>query len=141
MAFGWAEHTQEKRLVKVRNARGKLWLFGWFAAVGPGLLPGCAAREGTIGAMLGQRGDGRLFVREAPPTLSASRYGLTVGDEILLVDGRDVRVMNERDLHHALAGPEGTKVKITAIRGDAVVRTTLTRESAPRGPSGKNEKK
>jgi C-terminal processing protease CtpA/Prc len=133
MAFRSAEHTQEKGLVKVRMEPGKLRLFGWFL-VGMGLLPGCVTREGTIGAMLGQRGDGRLFVREAPPTLAASRYGLLEGDEILLIDGRDVRGMNERDLHHALAGDPGTKVKITAIRGDAVLRTTLTRGAAQRGP-------
>lgn len=137
MAFGWAEHTQEKRLVKVRMALSKLQLFGWFAVVGPGLLPGCVAREGTIGAMLGQRGDGRLFVRETPPELAASRSGLRPGDEILLIDGRDVRGMNERDLHRALAGDAGTKVKITAVRGDAVLRTTLTRSNTSQGSSQK----
>jgi len=137
MAFRSAEHTQEKGLVKVRMAPSKPRLFGWFLA-GMGLLAGCAAREGTIGAMLGQKGDGRLFVREAPPTLAASRYGLLEGDEILLIDGRDVRRLNEHDLHAALAGAEGTTVKITAIRGDAVVRTTLIRGVAPRG--GKTSK-
>jgi C-terminal processing protease CtpA/Prc len=132
MAFRSAEHTQEKGLVKVRIAPSKLRLFGWFLA-GTGLLSGCVAREGTIGAMLGQRGDGRLFVREAPPTLAASRYGLLPGDEILLIDGRDVRGLNAHDLHLALAGEEGTKVKITAIRGDSVLRRTLTRGAAPHG--------
>lgn len=132
MAFGWAEHTQRKRLVKVRNDPCKVTLFAWLAALGIGGLPGCATPLGTIGAMLGQRGDGRLFVREAPPALAASRSGLQEGDEILLIDGQDVRRMNEREVHAALSGGAGSKVKITVIRGDAVVRATLTRGEAPR---------
>jgi C-terminal processing protease CtpA/Prc len=91
----------------------------------------CLTREGTIGAMLGQRGDGRLFVRETPPALAASKHGLSEGDEILLIDGRDVRAMDELELHRALSGDAGSRVKITAVRGDEVVRVTLARSQVP----------
>jgi C-terminal processing protease CtpA/Prc len=92
---------------------------------------GCAPETGTVGALLGQKPDGRLFVRDAPPGLAAARQGLEPGDEILLVDGKDVRQMNEHELYAALSGDVGTTVKLTVVRGDAVTRVTLVRTSAP----------
>jgi C-terminal processing protease CtpA/Prc len=93
----------------------------------------CASQEGTIGAVLGQRPDGRLFVRDVPPALAAARGGLQPGDEILLVDGNDVRSMDAATLHRALSGEVAAPVKLTVVRGDAVFRVTLPRTPAPRG--------
>ena len=93
----------------------------------------CVSQEGTIGAVLGQRPDGRLFVRDVPPALAAARGGLEPGDEILLVDGKDVRAMDAAVLHHALSGEVSAPVKLTVVRGDAVIRVTLARTPAPRG--------
>jgi C-terminal processing protease CtpA/Prc len=93
---------------------------------------GCAAEVGTIGALLGQKPDGRLFVRETPRGLAAAREGLVPGDEILLVEGKDVRQMGEHELYRSLSGDVGTKVKLTVVRGDGVLRVTLTRTPAPR---------
>src|SRR5262252_4290344 len=100
-----------------------------------GALSGCAAEVGTIGAILGQKPDGRLFVRETPRDLAAARGGLSPGDEILLVEGKDVRQMSEQELYQALSGDVGTKVKLTVVRGDGVYRLTLTRTPAPRRSS------
>ena len=96
----------------------------------------CTREPGTIGAVLGQRADGRLFVREAPPGLAARRAGVVPGDEILLIDGRDVRAMDDRELHRALSGEEGAPVKLTLVRNEAVIRVTLARTPARerRGP-------
>jgi C-terminal processing protease CtpA/Prc len=93
---------------------------------------GCAAEAGTIGALLGQKPDGRLFVRETPRGLAAERHGLVPGDEILLVEGKDVRQMGEHELYRALSGDVGTKVKLTVVRGDGVFRVSLTRTPVPR---------
>ena len=92
----------------------------------------CAAQKGTIGAMLGQRSDGRVFVREAPPDLAADKAGVREGDEIILIDGIDVRQLDERRLHQALSGEVGDPVKLTILRNNSVVRVTLKRTPAGR---------
>ena len=96
------------------------------------LVAGCAAQKGTIGAMLGQRSDGRVFVREAPPGLAADKAGVREGDEIILIDGIDVRQLDERRLHQALSGEVGDPVKLTILRNNSVVRVTLQRTPAGR---------
>lgn len=111
-------------------------MFGGRPGVGPALLAGafafaCASEEGTIGALLGQRADGRLFVRDVPATLAAARGGLEPGDEILLVDGKDVRTLDSAALHRALSGEVALPVKLTVVRRDAVFRVTLARTPAP----------
>jgi C-terminal processing protease CtpA/Prc len=102
------------------------------ALAGVVALSACTPAHGTVGAVLGQRPDGRLFVREAPPELAAAKHGLEPDDEILLVDGKDVRAMDEATLQRTLAGDVGTPVKITAVRGDEIVRVTLRRTPARR---------
>ena len=89
---------------------------------------------GTIGALLGQKPDGRLFVRDVPDGLAAARAGLEPGDEVLLSDGTDVRQMGERELSRTLSGDIGSGVKLTVVRGDAVIRVTLVRTPAPARP-------
>ncbi len=99
------------------------------------VLPACAGQAGTIGAALGQRADGRLFVREVPERLAARRYGLEPGDEILLIEGRDVRTMDEKAIHAALEGEVGDLVHLTIVHGEAVKRVTVKLSPAPR-PTG-----
>ena len=98
---------------------------------------GCAAERGTIGAILGRQADGRLYLRQVPPELAAGKAGLREGDEILLIDGRDVRTLDERQVHHALSGEVGQPVKLTLQRGTGVLRVTLKRSAVPRrrGPA------
>ncbi len=78
-----------------------------------------------MGAVLGQTGDGRIYLREVPPGLAADKAGLKPGDEILLVDGRDVRPLSEKQLNQALTGEVGAPLKLTVVRGDEVLRVTL----------------
>jgi carboxyl-terminal processing protease len=96
------------------------------------LLSGCAARAGTIGAVLGQDADGRLYVREAPDDLAAAQGGVRPGDEILLIDGRDARAMTPRGVHEALSGDIGETVRLTLVRDGRIVRISLKRTPARR---------
>jgi carboxyl-terminal processing protease len=94
-------------------------------------LGGCAPEHGTIGALLAQRNDHTLVVREAPEGLAAAKAGVEAGDELLLIDGRDVRGMSPAEVHRALSGEVGQTVKLTLVRADRVLRVTLTRSPAP----------
>lgn len=105
----------------------------------------CAAERGTIGAVLSQDAERRLLVRDAPAGLSAERHGVKPGDEILLIDGRDVRGMSQDQVHGALAGEIDEPVKLTLLRGSQVIRVTLRRTEARRhrlnaaAPAGKTQ--
>ncbi len=91
----------------------------------------CAPPKGTIGAVLGQQSDGRVFLRDVPLGLAASKAGLREGDELLLIEGRDVRRMTSEEIHRALEGEVGQTVRLTLVRGERVLRVTLTRTAAP----------
>lgn len=95
-------------------------------------LAACEAPRGTIGAVIAQDGEsGRLFVRDVPPGLAADKAGIKRGDEILLIDGLDVRAMNSHQIHAALSGDVDASVKLTLVRGeDQVIRVTLRRTEA-----------
>jgi membrane-associated protease RseP (regulator of RpoE activity) len=95
-------------------------------------IVGCASERGTIGAKLGRQEDGRVFIRETPLSLAAARAGLQPGDEITLVNGRDVRSFDEKGLHSILSGDVGEPVKLTVLRGEQVLHVTLQRTPAPR---------
>jgi len=93
----------------------------------------CFSGKGTIGAVIAQDDDsGRLFLREVPPDLAAGRANLKAGDEILLIDGLDVRVMDSKQINSALSGEVDSKVKLTLIRQEQVLRVTLKRTEARR---------
>ncbi len=77
----------------------------------------CAgAVPGTIGAKLGQRPDGRLFVREAPAGEGAAQAGLELDDEILAIDGRPVRGMTEEDVRRSVRGEAGSVMTLRVER-------------------------
>jgi S1-C subfamily serine protease len=80
--------------------------------------PGCAAAApGTVGALLGKRADGRLFVRGIPPGQGADRAGLEVDDEILAIDGRSVQEMSQEEIRRAVRGDVGSALMLTVERG------------------------
>ena|SRR5450432_799433 len=95
------------------------------------VLAACAAPRGTVGAVMGQDDQsGRLFLRDVPPGLAADKAGLKVGDELLFIDGLDVRAMNAHQIHDQLSGEVDAPVKLTLLRGDQVLRVTLRRTAA-----------
>lgn len=99
-------------------------------AVLAGALAGCGPNRGTIGALLVQDGEQRLFVREVPEGLGADRAGVRPGDEILMIDGLDARAMGDRGVHEALSGNVGEPVKLTLVRDGEIVRVTVRRSLA-----------
>src|SRR3954469_20043066 len=65
-------------------------------------IASCAPSKGTIGALIAQDDEsGRLFLREVPESLAAGRANLKPGDEILLIDGLDVRRMDAQQINAA----------------------------------------
>ena len=80
--------------------------------------------------MLARQASGKLVVHAAPPGLGSERAGLRPGDEILLIDGIDVRSLTPAQLHHVLSGAPGQKVRLTVIRGDEILRVTVRRTAA-----------
>src|SRR6185503_2841952 len=102
------------------NFRSFCWIL-----LGAVLLFGCTPDRGTIGAVLTQTTDQRLVLHEVPPNLAAGRAGLQPGDELLLIDGRDVRELDERGVHRALSGQLGDPVKLTLLRDGRVIRVIL----------------
>ena len=72
-----------------------------------------------------------------PPGQGADRAGLVEGDEILLIDGKDVRVMSEEEVRRAVRGDVGSALLITILRGTdkreiKVVRTPLLADAKAR---------
>jgi predicted metalloprotease with PDZ domain len=96
-------------------------------------LASCAPSKGTIGAVIAQDDDtGRLFLRDVPPSLAAGQAKLKAGDEILLIDGLDVRRMDAQQVNAALSGEVDSPVKLTLIRQEQILRVTLRRTEAHR---------
>jgi carboxyl-terminal processing protease len=71
-------------------------------------------------------------VHEAPKGLAAARAGVEPGDEVLLIDGRDVRAMSPQSVHAALSGEVGDPVRLTLVREGRVIRVRLQRTAAER---------
>jgi C-terminal processing protease CtpA/Prc len=104
------------------------WLPKLIAGAAAVLLLACASTHGSIGAVLGQdKTDGRVFIRQVPPQMTAARAGVEVGDEVLLIDGQDVRRMSPEAIHQALAGDEGTHVSLTILRHGQIQRIAVER--------------
>lgn len=87
--------------------------------------------RGTIGAvLLRQETSGRVYLQDVPEHLAAGRAGLRPGDEILLIEGQDVRRLSETDLARLLEGNVGESVNLTLSRGKEVLVIELKRSMA-----------
>ncbi len=71
-----------------------------------------------------------MFIRDVPPHLAAAKAGVRSGDELLLVEGQDVRRLGDEDLRRLLSGQVGEEVKLTLSRGAEVLRVTVRRSMA-----------
>ena len=94
----------------------------------PGSL-GCSSTwTGSVGAVLAKgHKDGRLFIREVPPGMGASKAGVLPGDEVIAIDGAPVTSWSPEGIHKALSGKVGTKVKLTLLRAGVTVDVTIER--------------
>jgi carboxyl-terminal processing protease len=95
-----------------------------------------AAAPGTIGAQLGQRTDGRLFVRGIPVGQGADRAGLEVDDEILAIDGHPVKEMTQDDVKRAVRGDVGSTMVLSVDRGGAKRDVKVQRSPILADPPG-----
>ncbi len=106
---------------------------------------GCGGSTlGSIGAVLGRDPEtGAVHVRDVPKDNAADRAGLLPGDELMFVDGRDVRDLGVADLRKVLRGEPGTRVDLTVLRGGRVVRMRVARSALvvppPRAPEGEEK--
>lgn len=97
---------------------------------------------GTIGALLGKRTDGRLFVRGVPVGQGADRAGLEVDDEIVAIDGHAVKDMSQDDVKRAVRGDVGTSLLLTIDRGGQKRDVKVERSPIlPDAPAGKEPRK
>jgi C-terminal processing protease CtpA/Prc len=118
----------QRRLSELGRVLVVLASFAWSPACSGGSNAAHRPPPGSIGAVLGQsRSDGRVTIRAAPPGFPAARAGLDAGDELLLIDGRDVRTMSPEAIHLALEGAVGTTVQLTLLRRGKVLRVALER--------------
>ena len=94
---------------------------------------GCASTwSGSIGAILARdNATRRVYVRDVPDGMPAARVGLVSGDEIVAIEGKTVVGMSAEEVHSALEGRVGSKVRLTiATRGDGGMKD-FTLERAP----------
>ncbi|HRH35365.1 MAG TPA: S41 family peptidase [Catalimonadaceae bacterium] len=70
---------------------------------------------GGIGAVVGRRKD-RNIILMPYNGFPADKAGLKIGDEIMEVDGFDVRKKNPSDVSKLLKGQAGTKVKLKVLK-------------------------
>jgi carboxyl-terminal processing protease len=70
---------------------------------------------GGIGAIIGRRKDRNLLLMPYQG-FPAEKAGLKIGDEIMEIDGFDVRKKNTNDISKLLKGQAGTKVKLLVLK-------------------------
>src|SRR5262249_56659743 len=89
------------------------------------LISGCGGGSvtvGSVGAVLGRDNETHaLYVREAPPGLGADAAGLLPGDQVMMIEGRYVRDLSEKEIRDELRGEVGTPVLLTILRGNDVL--------------------
>ncbi len=59
--------------------------------------------------------------------MGAAKAGVEQGDEVTAIDGKEVSAMTPDEVHQALAGAVGTKVKLTIVRDGQTLRFDVQR--------------
>ena len=57
-----------------------------------------------------------MFVRSTPPGQGAAEAGLQIDDEIVAIEGKDVKGMSEEDVRRAVRGDLGSSLTVTIVR-------------------------
>jgi C-terminal processing protease CtpA/Prc len=72
--------------------------------------------------------------------MGGARAGLEPDDEILSVEGRDVRDLTPDGVHQAMAGPPGSTVSLTVARRGKIEQLAVVRKPyrklSPAGAAG-----
>lgn len=80
-----------------------------------------------IGAQLGLK-ENRIVVIAPLKNSPAEKAGVLAGDHIIKVDGAITETWTLPYAVSKIRGPQGTKVKLTILRGDKEIETEITRE-------------
>jgi carboxyl-terminal processing protease len=57
-----------------------------------------------------------MLVRSTPPAQGAAEAALAIDDEIVAIDGKDVKGMSEDDVRRAVRGDFGSTLTVTVVR-------------------------
>lgn len=98
---------------------------------------GCATERGTVGVRFSRDASGHLYARDVPPGLGAAKAGMRAGDQIVLIDGRDVRPLSDEAIHTMLSGERGARVRFTVLRREEALRFSVERTPVPKGMRAK----
>lgn len=71
---------------------------------------------GSIGVVAHREASGRVVILEVPAGGAGARAGLEVGDEIVAIDGVEVRTMSKDDFQASVRGPAGSRVAVDVRR-------------------------
>lgn len=72
--------------------------------------------------------EGRLFVNEITEGYPAFRQGLAAGDQILKINGGDIKGKDRSQVSQLLRGPKGSVLHLTILRGSTLLQKELIRE-------------
>ncbi len=73
--------------------------------------------SGSVGAVLSKNNrDGRVYVRDVPADMGAAKAGIQSGDEVTAIDEKPVLGMSSEEIHRALSGAVGSKVRLSVSR-------------------------
>ncbi|RZL48714.1 MAG: S41 family peptidase [Pedobacter sp.] len=72
--------------------------------------------------------DGKLFVNEVSEGNPANKQDIKPGDQILKINGVDIKGKNREEISQLLRGPKGTPVILVLSREATVISKTLVRE-------------
>ncbi len=84
---------------------------------------------GGVGALIGKR-DGKIIVTMPYKGFPAQRSGIEIGDELLKINGVDIKEKNISDVSSLLKGQINTSIKILIRKGGSqeIKEVTVTRE-------------
>ncbi|MBS2013792.1 MAG: PDZ domain-containing protein [Deltaproteobacteria bacterium] len=135
-----ATMTRGNSAGRFHRLTGTIHRFPWLLALVSLVSIACSSPlPGTIGAQLGKRTDGRVFVRGVPVGQGAEKAGLQVDDEVIAIEGKSVREMTQDDIKRAVRGDLGTTFTVTIERNGR--RQDVKIERSPLLPAGQENKK
>ncbi len=72
--------------------------------------------------------EGKLFVNEVSEGYPADKQGIRPGDQIVKINGNDVKGKERNQISQLLRGPKASDVELLVIRDGAVITKKLTRD-------------
>lgn len=113
--------------VVIDQERRVVWMENWTGKVGNDLI-------GSVGLSGGYDPDkGKVVVYQVTPGGPAAKAGVRRHDELLDIDGRDMRKETFRTIQRLLEGRVGQPVKIAVSRSGQLMRFELAREPLVNG--------